>query len=77
MDTHDEINRTLGQILGEVKGLTTRFDESNDRFSKYDERLEKLEAFKNQSIGKTSVFTIATSAVFTFIGIWISKKLGI
>ena len=72
MEDSNEINRTLGAILGEVKGMNRRFDEIDERDNEQDEQIKDLNAFKDNITGRFTVIAAVFAIVCTIIGSWIN-----
>lgn len=74
-DRHDELNRTLGQILGELKGMNQRLDFITSNQDKHEERLNDLESFKDTAVGKFAVIGTVATFIFGIIGSYITDFL--
>ena len=75
MEPHEELNRTLGEILGEVKGVNTRLDRVNGRLDKHDDKINSLETFKDTATGKLAVVGTLAAFVFSALGVGINRML--
>lgn len=73
MNPDSEINRTLGAILGELKGVTGRFDAIDKRDNAQDEQIKDLNAFKDNITGRFTVIAAVFALVCTIIGSWINQ----
>ena len=50
-----EINRTMGEVVGEVKGINKRLDKLNGSVKNHDARINKNESKLDTMLGKVSV----------------------
>lgn len=72
MNPQEEINRTLGEILGEIKGMNRRFDQVNTRDDNQDLQIKSLNAFKDNITGRFTIIAIIFGIICTTIGSWIN-----
>ena len=75
MEAHDELNRTLGEILGEIRGVNLRLDRTNGRLDKHDDKIDHLEAFKDQATGKLAMMSAGITFFIGIVGVGINKML--
>ena len=50
-----EMNRTMGEVVGEVKGINKRLDKLNGSVNNHDARINKNESKLDTMLGKVSV----------------------
>jgi len=50
-----EINRTMGEVVGEVKGINKRLDKLNGSVKNHDDRINTNESKLDTMLGKVSV----------------------
>jgi RsiW-degrading membrane proteinase PrsW (M82 family) len=71
MEQHSDTYRTLGEILGELKGINGRLDRVNGRLDKHDDKIGILDSFKDTSTGKLTAIGAAAGFSFAAIENWI------
>ena len=50
-----EMNKTMGEVVGEVKGINKRLDKLNGSVKNHDDRINKNESKIDTMLGKVSV----------------------
>lgn len=77
MMTHDDLNRALGRLEGEVIAMKDRFDRFEMLLERIDDRLGKLEAIEQQRKGGFAVLVTIATAVGCVFGwaftLWMGK----
>ncbi len=72
MEEHNELNRTLGEILGGVKGINQRLDVVNGRLGKHDDKIHTLESFMDNVTGRFVVIGAVFALTCTIVGSWVN-----
>ena len=71
--TLNNIERSLGEITGELKGVNQRLDTQNGNVAKCTDRINKLETFKDNLTGKITVIVIVAGTAASLIGFAIKE----
>lgn len=71
-DHHSEIMRSLGRLEAGLEAVIERLNKVNGRLDKHDDKIEELEARKNQGIGKIAIISTVGATIFGLIGAIIS-----
>jgi hypothetical protein len=66
-DQLNNIERTLGEILGKVEGINKRLDITNGRTSKNEEKISCLQSFQDNLVGKISVIVVLVNVAIMFV----------
>lgn len=64
MSQLNNIERTLGELMGEVRGINARLDRQNGSIRDCANKINMLETFRDTMVGKISII----SAIFGLIG---------
>ena len=68
----NEINRKVGEIIGETKGINKRLDIMNGTNFVRDKRINKIEHDTNIQTGKNTVISAVTAIIISIIGLIIA-----
>ena len=64
----NNIERSLGEITGELKGINKRLDISNSNIAKNQDRINKLESFKDNLTGRITIIVIIAGTAVSIAG---------
>jgi len=68
MSQLNNIERKIGELIGEVKGINKRLDTSNGNISKNQDRINKLESFKDNLTGRITIIVIIAGTAVSIVG---------